>query len=122
MSGFAIEQRTTRVAVAVGGLSFGIAAGLIVGAGWFFVVLAGAAGLGLGLMAVAVPSARPKGPPVLQTHRVVCFTASSVAECTFEREGDEGRFCDVKSCSLFGQERSVRCDKACLGLMNSPHD
>jgi len=98
---------------AIGGLAVGGMYGLSVG-------------LLLGLAAGLVVLLAPKSslPPTSATNPIVvaesvqCFPSGQVARAEFVRDGHNGVFLDVKGCDLYDQCDDVRCEKACLKLMN----
>lgn len=103
------------------GAGFGAIAGLAVGGPYGLGV-----GLLLGLAAGLVVVLAPKTTlpplettnPTIVSESVQCYPSGQVARCDFVRDGQNGAFLDVKSCDLHEQCDDVRCEKACLKLMN----
>lgn len=60
----------------------------------------------------------------LEKDSVLCIPKGQVAECSFVREDERGRWVDVASCSLCHPPEEIGCRKRCLILMNDmvgPH-
>ncbi len=101
--------------------AFGFIVGLAAG-GWFAAGIAALLALAIGLVAGPLnPATWPGSLGVASAGQVDknvwCVPSAQFADCTFERD-EAGRYVDVLSCGLKGQEEKVTCEKRCLALMN----
>jgi hypothetical protein len=97
------------------GLTIGAASGSELGA------FAGAVlGMGVGIAVYGARwlQAHLGDSPVTVHHRVMCTPLGHQADCEMVGDIGQGRWYDVRSCSLLPVANEVRCDKGCVRLLN----
>jgi hypothetical protein len=90
---------------------------------WAGFLLCGAMFLGLvlaGVVAARALRASSAGAHDARHREVMCPATGEVALATLIRNFETGRWIDAAACSARLRERPLRCDRACVKLLNTP--